>query len=131
MLASIMTISRCIISAANPLAGIHRGKPAAARHPRLKSPAAANESYQALSTSWPDPNAGALAGLEMFQRDGKTAEVERLLVYSVRDELLWNAGSTTRIRRSSTRFSPRRRRRVRPRDLKHVAIVASLERDTS
>jgi uncharacterized protein len=34
------------------------------------------------------PERGALLVRESFQRDGNTAEVERLLVYSVRDELL-------------------------------------------
>jgi len=35
------------------------------------------------------PGRGALLVREIFQRDGNTAWVERPLVYSVRDELLW------------------------------------------
>jgi ketosteroid isomerase-like protein len=72
----------------NPLAGIHRGKPAALAiladvtrrsHRRLSG----------IVDVMAGPERGALLVREIFQRDGKTAEVERLLVYSVRDELLW------------------------------------------
>jgi ketosteroid isomerase-like protein len=72
----------------NPLAGIHRGKPAALAilaevtrrtHRRLSG----------IVDVMAGPERGALLVREIFQRDGKTAEVERLLVYSVRDQLLW------------------------------------------
>jgi ketosteroid isomerase-like protein len=72
----------------NPLAGIHRGKPTALAiladvtrrsHRRLSG----------IVDVMAGPERGALLVREIFQRDGKTAEVERLLVYSVRDELLW------------------------------------------
>jgi hypothetical protein len=35
------------------------------------------------------PERGALLVRERFERDGKVAEFERLLVYAVRDGLLW------------------------------------------
>ena len=72
----------------NPLAGVHRGKPAALAilaevtrrtHRRLSG----------IVDVMAGPERGALLVREIFQRDGKTAEVERLLVYAVRDELLW------------------------------------------
>jgi ketosteroid isomerase-like protein len=72
----------------NPLAGVHRGKPAALTilaevtrrtHRRLSG----------IVDVMAGPERGALLVREIFQRDGKTAEVERLLVYAVRDELLW------------------------------------------
>ncbi len=71
----------------NPLAGVHRGKPAALAilaevtrrtHRRLLG----------IVDIMAGPERGALLVRESFQRDGNTAEVERLLVYSVRDELL-------------------------------------------
>jgi uncharacterized protein len=72
----------------NPLAGVHRGKPAALAilaevtrrtHRRLSG----------IVDVMAGPERGALLVREIFQRDGKTAEMERLLVYAVRDELLW------------------------------------------
>ena len=38
--------------------------------------------------SWPARGAAPFWSRELFSRDGKTAEVERLLVYSVKDGLL-------------------------------------------
>jgi ketosteroid isomerase-like protein len=72
----------------NPLAGVHRGKPAA-----LAILAEVTRRTDRKLSGIVDVMAGAERGAllvrEIFQRDGKTAEVERLLVYSVRDELLW------------------------------------------
>jgi ketosteroid isomerase-like protein len=72
----------------NPLAGIHRGKPAA-----LAILAEVTRRTKRKLSGIVDVMAGAERGAllvrEIFQRDGKTAEVERLLAYSVRDELLW------------------------------------------
>jgi ketosteroid isomerase-like protein len=71
----------------NPLAGVHRGKPAALAilaevtrrtHRRLSG----------IVDIMTGPERGALLVREIFDRDGKTAEVERLLVYAVCDGLL-------------------------------------------
>ena len=73
---------------ANPLAGVHRGKPAALAI-LAEVIRRTNRKLSGIVDVMAGPERGALLVREIFQRDGKTAEVERLLVYSVRDELLW------------------------------------------
>ena len=72
----------------NPVAGVHRGKPAALA---ILADVArrTNRKLLGIVDIMAGPARGAMLVREIFQRDGKTAEVERLLVYSVRDELLW------------------------------------------
>jgi ketosteroid isomerase-like protein len=72
----------------NPLAGIHRGKPAALAI-LAEVTRRSNRKLLGIVDVMAGPERGALLVREIFQRDGKTAEVERLLVYSVRDDLLW------------------------------------------
>ena len=72
----------------NPLAGIHRGKPAALAI-LAEVTRRSNRKLLGIVDVMAGPEHGALLVREIFQRDGKTAEVERLLVYSVRDQLLW------------------------------------------
>ena len=72
----------------NPLAGIHRGKPAALAI-LAEVTRRSNRKLLGIVDVMAGPERGALLVREIFQRDGKTAEVERLLVYSVRDQLLW------------------------------------------
>jgi ketosteroid isomerase-like protein len=72
----------------NPLAGIHRGKPAALAI-LAEVTRRSNRKLSGIVDVMAGPERGALLVREIFQRDGKTAEMERLLVYSVRDELLW------------------------------------------
>ena len=72
----------------NPLAGIHRGKPAALAI-LAEVTRRTHRKLSGIVDVMVGPERGALLVREIFQRDGKTAEVERLLVYSVRDELLW------------------------------------------
>ena len=72
----------------NPLAGIHRGKPAALAI-LAEVTRRTNRRLSGIVDVMAGPERGALLVREIFQRDGKTAEVERLLVYSVRDQLLW------------------------------------------
>jgi ketosteroid isomerase-like protein len=72
----------------NPLAGIHRGKPAALAI-LAEVTRRSNRKLSGIVDVMAGPEHGALLVREIFQRDGKTAEVERLLVYSVRDQLLW------------------------------------------
>ena len=72
----------------NPLAGIHRGKPAALAI-LAEVTRRSKRKLSGIVDVMAGPEHGALLVREIFQRDGKTAEVERLLVYSVRDELLW------------------------------------------
>ena len=72
----------------NPLAGVHRGKPAALAI-LAEVPRRSHRKLSGIVDVMAGPERGALLVREIFQRDGKTAEVERLLVYSVRDELLW------------------------------------------
>ena len=73
---------------ANPLAGVHRGKPAALAI-LAEVTRRSNRKLLGIVDVMAGPERGALLVREIFQRDGKTAEVERLLVYSVRDDLLW------------------------------------------
>jgi ketosteroid isomerase-like protein len=72
----------------NPLAGIHRGKPAALAI-LAEVTRRTHRKLSGVVDVMAGSERGALLVREIFQRDGKTAEVERLLVYSVRDELLW------------------------------------------
>jgi ketosteroid isomerase-like protein len=72
----------------HPLAGVHLGKPAALA---ILADVArrTNRKLLGIVDIMAGPERGALLVREIFRRDGKTAEVERLLIYSVRDELLW------------------------------------------
>jgi ketosteroid isomerase-like protein len=72
----------------NPLAGIHRGKPAALAI-LAEVTRRSNRKLSGIVDVMAGPERGALLVREIFRRDGKTAEAERLLVYAVRDELLW------------------------------------------
>jgi ketosteroid isomerase-like protein len=72
----------------NPLAGVHRGKPAALAI-LAEVTRRSHRKLSGIVDVMAGPERGALLVREIFQRDGKTAEVERLLVYAVRDELLW------------------------------------------
>jgi ketosteroid isomerase-like protein len=71
----------------NPLSGVHRGKQAAfvvlAEVARR-----ANRKLLAIDDVMAGPRRGAILVRESFSRDGKTAQIERLLVYAVRDGLL-------------------------------------------
>ncbi|MET3838905.1 nuclear transport factor 2 family protein [Bradyrhizobium sp. OAE829] len=72
----------------NPLAGDHRGKMAAlailAEFTRRTS-----RKLLGIIDIMAGPERGALLVRERFERDGKAKEFERLLVYAVRDGLLW------------------------------------------
>ncbi|WP_213286343.1 nuclear transport factor 2 family protein [Bradyrhizobium sp. sGM-13] len=71
----------------NPLAGDHSGK-AAALGVLTEVNRRTNRKLLAIVDIMAGPERGALLVRERFERDGKTAEVERLLVYAVRDGLL-------------------------------------------
>lgn len=71
----------------NPLAGVHRGKPAALAI-LIEVTRRTNRKLIAIVDIMAGPERGAILVRESFTRDGKVAEVERLLVYSVRDGLL-------------------------------------------
>ena len=71
-------------SGQNPLAGVHRGKQAA--FAALAEVARrTNRKLLGVEDIMAGPRRGAILVRELFGRDGKTAEVERLLVYSVKD----------------------------------------------
>lgn len=72
----------------NSLAGVHRGKPAALAI-LAEVTRRTNRKLLGIVDVMAGPGRGALLVRELFNRDGKSAEVERLLVYSVRDGLLW------------------------------------------
>jgi ketosteroid isomerase-like protein len=72
----------------NPLAGVHQGKPAALAI-LAEVTRRTNRRLLGIVDIMAGPERGALQVREIFNRDGKAAEVERLLVYSVRDGLLW------------------------------------------
>ena len=72
----------------NPLAGVHQGKPAALAI-LAEVTRRTNRRLLGIVDIMAGPERGALLVREVFNRDGKAAEVERLLVYSVRDGLLW------------------------------------------
>jgi uncharacterized protein len=71
----------------NPLAGVHRGKQAAFAV-LAEVARRANRKLLAIEDIMAGPQRGGILVRELFGRDGKTAEVERLLVYSVKDGLL-------------------------------------------
>lgn len=71
----------------NPLAGDHSGK-AAALGILAEVTRRTNRRLLAIIDIMAGPERSALLVRERFERDGKTAEVERLLVYAVRDGLL-------------------------------------------
>jgi ketosteroid isomerase-like protein len=71
----------------NPLAGVHSGKQAA--FAALAEVARrANRKLVDVEDIMAGPRRGAILVRELFGRDGKTAEVERLLVYAVKDGML-------------------------------------------
>ncbi|MCK1637004.1 nuclear transport factor 2 family protein [Bradyrhizobium sp. 157] len=71
----------------NPLAGDHSGK-AASLGVLAEVTRRTNRKLLAIVDVMAGPERGALLVRERFERDGRTAEVERLLVYAVRDGLL-------------------------------------------
>lgn len=71
----------------NPLAGIHRGK-AAALAALAEVARRVNRKLLGIDDIMAGPQRGAILARELFSRDGRTAELERLLVYTVRDGLL-------------------------------------------
>jgi ketosteroid isomerase-like protein len=71
----------------NPLAGDHAGK-ATALGILAEVTRRTNRKLLAIVDVMAGPERGALLVRECFQRDGRTADVERLLVYTVRDGLL-------------------------------------------
>ena len=71
----------------NPLAGDHAGK-AAALGILAEVTRRTNRRLLAIVDVMAGPERGALLVRERFERDGRRAEVERLLVYAVRDGLL-------------------------------------------
>jgi uncharacterized protein len=71
----------------NPLAGDHAGK-AAALGILAEVTRRTNRRLLAIVDVMAGPERGALLVHEHFERDGRTAEIERLLVYTVRDGLL-------------------------------------------
>ena len=74
-------------SGRNPLAGDHRGKMAALTI-LAEVTRRTNRKLLGIIDIMAGPERGALLVRERFERDGKTAEFERLLVYAVRDGLL-------------------------------------------
>jgi ketosteroid isomerase-like protein len=71
----------------NPLAGVHRGKSAALAI-LAEVTRRTKRRLLGIVDIMAGPERGALLVREIFNRDGRSAEVERLLVYSVRDGLL-------------------------------------------
>jgi uncharacterized protein len=71
----------------NPLAGVHRGK-AAAFAALAEVARRANRKLLGVDDIMAGPRRGAILVRESFSRYGRTAELERLLVYAVRDGLL-------------------------------------------
>jgi ketosteroid isomerase-like protein len=71
----------------NPLAGMHRGKSAALAI-LAEVTRRTKRRLLGIVDIMAGPERGALLVREIFNRDGRSAEVERLLVYSVRDGLL-------------------------------------------
>ena len=74
-------------SGRNPLAGDHRGKIAALTI-LAEVTRRTNRKLLGIVDIMAGPERGALLVRERFERDGKAAEFERLLVYAVRDGLL-------------------------------------------
>ena len=75
-------------SGRNPLAGEHRGK-AVSLAILAEVTRRTNRKLLGIVDIMAGPERGALVVRERFERDGKAAEFERLLVYAVRDGLLW------------------------------------------
>jgi ketosteroid isomerase-like protein len=71
----------------NPLAGHHKGK-AASLAVLAEVTRRTNRALLGIIDVMAGPGRGALLVRERFNRDGNTAEVERLLVYAERDGLL-------------------------------------------
>jgi ketosteroid isomerase-like protein len=71
----------------NPLAGDHKGK-AASLAILAEVTRRTNRKLLGIVDIMAGPERGALLVRERFERDGKAAEFERLLVYAVRDGLL-------------------------------------------
>jgi len=71
----------------SPLAGDHKGK-AAALAILAEVTSRTNRRLLAIVDVMAGPERGALLVRERFERDGKAAELERLLVYTVHDGLL-------------------------------------------
>jgi ketosteroid isomerase-like protein len=71
----------------NPLAGTHRGKTAALAA-LAEVARRANRKLLGVDDIMAGPRRGAILARELFSRDGRTADLERLLVYAVRDGLL-------------------------------------------
>src|ERR1043166_7991602 len=71
----------------NPLAGTHRGKPAALAA-LAEVARRANRKLLGIDDIMAGPRRGAILARELFSRYGRAAELERLLVYAVRDGLL-------------------------------------------
>jgi ketosteroid isomerase-like protein len=74
-------------SGRNPLAGDHRGRIAALTI-LAEVTRRTNRKLLGIIDIMAGPERGALLVRERFERDGKAAEFERLLVYAVRDGLL-------------------------------------------
>lgn len=71
----------------NPLAGKHCGK-AAALAALAEVARRTNRKLLGIDDVMAGPQRGAILAREAFSRDGRTAELERLLVYTVREGLL-------------------------------------------
>ncbi len=82
-----MTTSRCIISAATRWPATTGARPTALGI-LAEVTRRTNRRLLAIVDVMAGPERGALLVRERFERDGRTAEVERLLVYAVRDGLL-------------------------------------------
>ncbi|MFB9263310.1 nuclear transport factor 2 family protein [Bradyrhizobium erythrophlei] len=73
----------------NPLAGVHPGK-AAALSILAEVTRHTNRKLVRIVDMMVGAERGGLLVREMFERGGGTVEVERLLIYPVRDGLLWH-----------------------------------------
>lgn len=71
----------------NPLAGVHRGK-AVALEVLAEVSRRTNRKLVAIVDVMAGPGRGAILVRERFQKDELVAELERLLVYTVKDDLL-------------------------------------------
>ena len=71
----------------NPLSGTHRGK-VAALAALAEVARRANRKLLGIDDVMAGPRRGAILVRELFSRGDRTAELERLLVYAVRDGLL-------------------------------------------
>jgi hypothetical protein len=69
------------------LSGTHRGR-AAALAALAEVARRANRKLLGIVDIMAGPQRGAILARELFSRDDRTAELERLLVYAVRDGLL-------------------------------------------